>query len=68
MGRWEVVKRSGRDASIRVVIHLCMEALLGISLYSYYLSYQKHYFFLIIAYVFSSTNFKKRAEQVLSGS
>jgi hypothetical protein len=34
-GDWEVVKRSGRDESIRVVIHLCMEAMLGISLYSY---------------------------------
>jgi hypothetical protein len=29
---WEVVKRSGRDESIRVVIYLCMEAMLGISL------------------------------------
>jgi hypothetical protein len=34
-GDWEVVKRSGRDESIRVVIHLCMEAMLGISLYNY---------------------------------
>jgi hypothetical protein len=31
----EVVKRSGRDESIRVVIHKCMEVMLGISLYSY---------------------------------
>jgi hypothetical protein len=30
-----VVKRSGRDESIWVVIHMCMEAMLGISLYSY---------------------------------
>jgi hypothetical protein len=29
------VKRSGRDESIRVVIHMCMEAMLVISLYSY---------------------------------
>jgi hypothetical protein len=29
------VKRSGRDESIRVVIHLCMEAMLGLFLYSY---------------------------------
>jgi hypothetical protein len=28
------MKRSGRDESISVVIHLCMEAMLGISLYS----------------------------------
>jgi hypothetical protein len=27
--------RSGRDESIRVVIHVCIEAMLGISLYSY---------------------------------
>jgi hypothetical protein len=29
------VKRSGRDEPMRVVIHMCMEAMLGISLYSY---------------------------------
>jgi hypothetical protein len=46
-----------------------MEAMLGISLYSYpYLNYQKHYVFLIIAYVFSSTKLEKRAKQVLPGS
>jgi hypothetical protein len=33
-GNWEVVKRSGRDEPIWVVIHKCMEAMLGISLYS----------------------------------
>jgi hypothetical protein len=32
---WEVVKRSGRDESIWVVIHLYMEAMLGISMHSY---------------------------------
>jgi hypothetical protein len=31
----EVVKRSGRDKPMWVVIHMCMEAMLGISLYSY---------------------------------
>jgi hypothetical protein len=68
-GDQEVVKWSGRDESIRMVIHLCMEAMLGISLHSYpYLNYQKHYVFLIIAYVYSSTKGDKRAEQVLSGS
>jgi hypothetical protein len=30
-GDWEVVKRSGRGESIRVVTHICMEAMLGIS-------------------------------------
>jgi hypothetical protein len=29
------VKRSGRDETIWVVIYLCMEAMLGISLHSY---------------------------------
>jgi hypothetical protein len=28
----EVVKRSGRDESIQVVIHMCMEAMLEISI------------------------------------
>jgi hypothetical protein len=41
----------------------------GISLYNYpYLKLPKHYVFLIIAYVFSSTKLEKRAEQVLLGS
>jgi hypothetical protein len=31
----EVVKRSGRDESIQVVMHMCMEAMLRIFLYSY---------------------------------
>jgi hypothetical protein len=34
-GDLEVVKRSHRDESIWVVIHMCIEAMLGISLYSY---------------------------------
>jgi hypothetical protein len=46
-----------------------MEAMLGISLYSYpYLDYPKCFVFLIIAYVFSSTKLEKRAQQVLPGS
>jgi hypothetical protein len=31
----ELVKRSGRDESTWIVIHLCIEAMLGISLYTY---------------------------------
>jgi hypothetical protein len=55
-------KVSGKDEPIWVVIHMCMEAMLGISLYSYPISnYQKHYVFLIIAYIFSSTKLVKRA-------
>jgi hypothetical protein len=34
-GDQEVVKRSGRDEPMWVAIHKCMEAMLGISLYSY---------------------------------
>jgi hypothetical protein len=68
-GDREVVKRSGRDESIQVVIHLYMEAMLGISLYSYsYLNYQKRFVFLIIAYVFFSTKLEKWSEQFLPGS
>jgi hypothetical protein len=43
--------------------------MLGISLYSYpYVSEQKCFVSLIIAYVFSSTKLEKKAEQVLTGS
>jgi hypothetical protein len=35
VGDQEVVKRSGRDESIQVVIHMCMEAMVGIFLYRY---------------------------------
>jgi hypothetical protein len=36
MGRGPgIVKRSGRDEPMWIVIHMCMEATLGISLYSY---------------------------------
>jgi hypothetical protein len=42
------VKRSGRDEPIQVVIHMCMEAMLGISLYSYlYLKLAKILSFLL---------------------
>jgi hypothetical protein len=34
-GDWAVVKRSGGDEPMWVAIHMCMEAMLGISLYSY---------------------------------
>jgi hypothetical protein len=46
-----------------------MEAMLVISLYSYpYLNQQKCFVFLIIAYTFSSTILKIRAEQILPRS
>jgi hypothetical protein len=47
-GDLEVVKRSHRDESIWVVIHMCIEAMLGISLYSYlYLKLAKTLSFLL---------------------
>jgi hypothetical protein len=46
-----------------------MEAMLGVSLYSYpYLNWKKCYAFLIIGYVNSSTKLEERTEQVLPGS
>jgi hypothetical protein len=62
-GDWELVKRSHRNESIWVVIHMCMEALLGISLYSYpYLRLAKMLYLSYYAYVFFSTKLEKRAE------
>jgi hypothetical protein len=69
------VKRSGRNEQIRVAMHMCMEAMLGISLYSYlylylylYLKLVKMLYLSYISYVFSSTKLEKRAKQVLPGS
>jgi hypothetical protein len=63
------VKRSGGDESIQVVIHMCMEAMLGISLYSYpYLNLAEtlclSYYCLCLLF----NKLEKRAEQVLPGS
>jgi hypothetical protein len=64
-GDQEVVKRSGRDESIWVVIHMFMEAILGISLYSYlYLKLAKMLCFSYLLYFF----FNKIGEQILLGS
>jgi hypothetical protein len=44
----EVVKRSGKDEPIWAVIHMYMEAILGISLYNYpYLKLAKMLFVLL---------------------
>jgi hypothetical protein len=54
----EIVKMTGRDEPMWVAIHRCMEAMLGISLYSYlYLKLAKT-LCLIISYVFSLTKSK----------
>jgi hypothetical protein len=56
------VKRSGRNEPMWVVIHMCMEATLGISLYSYlHLKLAKTYVFLFILYVFPSTKSEKKS-------
>jgi hypothetical protein len=69
-GDQKVVKRSDRDEPMWVAIHMFMEAMLGISLYSYvYLKLAKCYVFLTIAYAFFSTKLEnKRAERVLPQS
>jgi hypothetical protein len=59
------VKKSGRDEPMWVVLHMCIEATLGISPV-FISNYQNHYVFLITSYVFFSTESEsKRAEQVL---
>jgi hypothetical protein len=68
------MKRSDRGEPIWFVIHMCIEAILGISLYGYlYLEISlsqasKNAVFLIISYVFSSTKFEKSAEHILPRS
>jgi hypothetical protein len=55
---------------MRVAIHMCMEATLGISLYSYlYLKLAKTLSFLLFLMLFSSRKLEnKREEQALPGS
>jgi hypothetical protein len=61
--------RSGRDELMWVVIHMCIEATVGISLYSYlYLKLAKTLYLSYYLYVFSSTKLEKRVEQVPPGS
>jgi hypothetical protein len=62
------VKRSGRDKSVWVVIHMCMEVMLGISLYSYpYLKLPKtlclSYFCLCVLF----NKIREEGKQVLPG-
>jgi hypothetical protein len=65
-GDQEVVKRSGRDESIQVVIHMCMEAMLGITLYSYpYLKLAKA---LCLSYYCLCLLFNKIEEEGRTGS
>jgi hypothetical protein len=68
-GDQEVVKRSGRDEPMWVVIHMCVEAMLGISLYS--CLYLKLAEMLSLSYYllcFSSKKLEnKKAEHILPG-
>jgi hypothetical protein len=62
------VKRSGRDEPIWVVVHMCMEAMLVLSLYSsLYLKLAKMLCLSYYLLCLPSTKLKK-AEQVLPGS
>jgi hypothetical protein len=55
------VKRSGRDEPIQAIIHMCREAMLGISLYSYlYLKLAK---MLFLSYYHLCLLFKKIGEE-----
>jgi hypothetical protein len=56
------VSGSVRDESTWVVTHLYMEAMLGISLYSYPKLNQQKHFLSYYAYVFSSTKLEITAE------
>jgi hypothetical protein len=60
------MKRSGRDEPIQVVIHMCREAMLGISLYSYlYLKLAK---MLCLSYYLLCFFFNKIGEEGRTGS
>jgi hypothetical protein len=65
-GDLEVVKRSDRDESVRVAIHMCMEAMIGISWYSYiYLKLPKT---LCLSYYCLCLLFNKVGEKSRTGS
>jgi hypothetical protein len=60
------VKRSGRDEPIQVIIHKCMKAMLGISLYSY--PYVKLAKMLCLSYYLLCFLFNKIGEEGRTGS
>jgi hypothetical protein len=69
-GDWKVLNKSGRDESIWVVIHLCVEAMIGISLYRYpYHKLEKSAMsFLLLLMSSLQQKLEKRAEQIMPGS
>jgi hypothetical protein len=60
-GDWRLVKSSGRDKTINVVIYICMEAMLGMPLYSY--SYFRLAKPLCLSYHFLYLLFNKTGEE-----
>jgi hypothetical protein len=63
------VKRSGRDAPIWVVIHMCMETTQRVSLYIYpYLKLPKtpHFSYFLLCFSFNKIE-NKREEQGVGG-
>jgi hypothetical protein len=60
------VKRSGRDEPMCVVMHMCMEAMLGISLYSYL--YFKIAKMVCLSYYLFCFLFNKIGEEERTGS
>jgi hypothetical protein len=62
-GDQEVVKRCGRDETMWVSMHKCMEAMLGISLYSYlYLKLAKMLSFLLSLIFSLQQNWRRRGQ------
>jgi hypothetical protein len=61
----EVVKRSSRNEPMWVVIHMCMEATLGISLYSYfYLKLAKMLWFSYYFFCFLFNKIRKQEGRI----
>jgi hypothetical protein len=58
---YEVVKRSGRDEPVYVAIHKCMEATLGISLYScLHLKLEKNAMSFLLSLMFFFNNIREQ--------
>jgi hypothetical protein len=60
-GDQEAVRRSGRDEPICIAIHMCMDVMLGISLYSYH--YPKLAIMLMLSFHLSCVLSNKIGEQ-----
>jgi hypothetical protein len=55
------VKRSGRNELIQVVVHMCMEAMLGIFLYNYsYVELAKMISFIVLLMYSLKQNWRRR--------